>query len=312
MKTVLIAEITEVCQVTPTPNYLQTDFFGDQHSLQSNAFFSMFCDIKEFTRRPHLGLFPRAESKPPMPYPEYMIRRLRPFDPQAIRLVIFDLDGTLIDSRLDLVHSVNAALRHIERPELPADVIASYVGDGAPVLIQRALGKEAGDEALIRRGLEFFLAYYREHKLDHTTVYEGMKETLAEIQRLTNPAIENAQKTNGKMRHLAVLSNKPVNPSRAILEALGLSSFFARIYGGNSFATKKPDPEGAKQLLVDLGVAPEEAAIVGDSHVDIKTGRNAGVWTVGVTYGFAPHTLNHADPDILVDSPAELSELFVS
>ena len=112
-----------------------------------------------------------------------MIRTRRAFDPHSIKLVIFDLDGTLIDSRLDLVHSVNAALRHIERPELPDDVIASYVGDGAPILIQRALGGEAADEALVRRGLEFFLSYYREHKLDHTTVYPGIAQALAEIQR---------------------------------------------------------------------------------------------------------------------------------
>ncbi len=105
-----------------------------------------------------------------------MIRTLRAFDPHSIKLVIFDLDGTLIDSRLDLVHSVNAALRHIGRPELPDDVIASYVGDGAPVLIQRALGGETIDEALVRKGLEFFLSYYREHKLDHTTVYPGIAE----------------------------------------------------------------------------------------------------------------------------------------
>src|SRR5215470_9394570 len=111
-----------------------------------------------------------------------MIRIRRAFDPHSIKLVIFDLDGTLIDSRLDLVHSVNAALRHIGRPELADDVIASYVGDGAPVLIQRALGGEAVDEATIRRGLEFFLAYYREHKLDHTTVYSGITDALASIQ----------------------------------------------------------------------------------------------------------------------------------
>ncbi len=107
-----------------------------------------------------------------------MIRTFRSFDPHSIKLVIFDLDGTLIDSRLDLVHSVNAALRHIGRPELPDHVIASYVGDGAPVLIQRALGGEAVDEAVIRQGLEFFLSYYREHKLDHTTVYTGIAEAL--------------------------------------------------------------------------------------------------------------------------------------
>src|SRR6201988_3889697 len=110
-----------------------------------------------------------------------MIRTLRSFDPQQIKLVIFDLDGTLIDSRLDLVHSVNAALRHIGRPALPDDVIASYVGDGAPILIQRALGGEAVDEGLIRKGLEFFLAYYREHKLDHTTGYEGVTDALAAV-----------------------------------------------------------------------------------------------------------------------------------
>src|SRR6202034_1168794 len=111
---------------------------------------------------------------------------------------IFDLDGTLIDSRLDLVHSVNAALRHIGRPALPDDVIASYVGDGAPILIQRALGREAVDEAIVRQGLQFFLSYYREHKLDHTTVYAGIHESLSAIQ----------SGSNGNPRKMAVLSNK--------------------------------------------------------------------------------------------------------
>ncbi len=229
-----------------------------------------------------------------------MIRTHRAFDPHSIKLVIFDLDGTLIDSRLDLVHSVNAALRHIGRPELPDDVIASYVGDGAPILIQRALGGEAVDEAVIRKGLEFFLSYYRAHKLDHTTVYPGIAEALAAIQN----------SANGVPRKLAVLSNKPVVPSRAIVEALGLGRFFSQIYGGNSFPTKKPDPEGARKLLEEYGVQPHQAAIVGDSHVDVDTGRNAGMVTVGVTYGFAPHTLADDPPDVLVDHPNELAALF--
>jgi phosphoglycolate phosphatase len=183
---------------------------------------------------------------------------------------------------------------------LPDDVIASYVGDGAPILIQRALGGEAVDDAVVRRGLQFFLAYYREHKLDHTTVYAGIRQALTAIQ----------QASNGAPRKLTVLSNKPVGPSRAIVEALGLGPFFQQIYGGNSFATKKPDPEGARRLLEENGVRAEQAAIVGDSHVDIETGCNAGLWTVGVSYGFAPHTLLEKPPDVLVDTPHELAEVF--
>jgi phosphoglycolate phosphatase len=229
-----------------------------------------------------------------------MIQVNRAFDASTIKLVIFDLDGTLIDSRLDLVHSVNAALRHIGRPDLPEDVIASYVGDGAPILIQRALGGEMVDEPTVRRGLQFFLAYYREHKLDHTIVYDGIRESLAAAQR----------GSNGTSRKLAVLSNKPVGPSRAIVEALGLGPFFTQVYGGNSFETKKPDPEGARKLLDEIGALPHETAIVGDSHVDIETGRNAGVWTVGVRYGFAPHTLHEPVPDVVIETPPELAKIF--
>ena len=156
-----------------------------------------------------------------------MIRFLRQFDPQAIRLLVFDLDGTLIDSRLDLIHSINAMLRHCDRPELPGELIASYVGDGAPVLVRRALG-ESAEETHFRAALEYFLGYYRLHKLDHTVVYAGIPEVLA---RLSVPF-------NGTQRLMAVLSNKPVNPSRDIVQALGLGSYFVRIYGGNSFPTK--------------------------------------------------------------------------
>jgi len=228
-----------------------------------------------------------------------MIRFLRPFDPHRIRLLVFDLDGTLIDSRLDLIHSVNAMLQHIGRPALDGDVIASYVGDGAPALVRRAVG-DTDDEVLFRRALEYFLGYYRLHKLDHTTVYEGIAQTLASV----------ANSKNGVRRQMAVLSNKPVNPSRDIVQALGLGDFFVRVYGGNSFTTKKPDPLGALTILRETGFAADEAMMIGDSSVDVLTGRNAGLWTCGATYGFAPQSLEDVPPDVLIESPQELGELF--
>ncbi len=229
-----------------------------------------------------------------------MIRFLRSFDPHRLRLLVFDLDGTLIDSRLDLVHSVNATLRHIGRPALAGDVIASYVGDGAPTLIRRVLGEaDMANETLLREALDYFLGYYRIHKLDHTTVYEAIPEILASL----------ASSSNGVRRTMAVLSNKPVHPSRDIVRALGLGDFFVSVYGGNSFSTKKPDPMGVQTIRQETGVPAAEALMIGDSSIDILTGRNAGMWTCGVSYGVAPHSLEEGPPDVLGESPRELGEL---
>src|SRR5204862_3737045 len=127
----------------------------------------------------------------------------RPIPAQKIKLLIFDLDGTLIDSRDDLVASVNAMLQHLGRHALPAEVIAGYIGDGAPMLVRRALG-DPDDEKFVAEALEFFLAWYREHKLDNTYVYDGVKEALTAI----------AHSANGRPRKMAVLTNKPVRPSQ--------------------------------------------------------------------------------------------------
>lgn len=218
----------------------------------------------------------------------------RPIPAESIKLLIFDLDGTLIDSRTDLANSVNGMLRHFGRNELPLDVIATYIGDGAPMLVRRALG-DPTDEHFVNEALHFFLTYYREHKLDTTTVYAGIPEALRSMR---------------DHRAMAVLSNKPVNPSRAIVEALGLAPFFRQVYGGNSFPTKKPDPMGAQQLLQEFQVHAAEAMIIGDSSNDILTGRNCGMWTCGCLYGFAPETLAHPVPDVLVEHPRELALVF--
>src|SRR5215468_11359797 len=144
-----------------------------------------------------------------------MIRSNRPIPIEQIRHLIFDLDGTLVDSRLDLSNSINAMLRHFGKPLLPNEVIASYIGDGAPMLVRRSLG-DPDDESFVQHALEYFLLYYREHKLDNTFVYPGIKEALDSIRA----------GRNGATTKMAVLSNKPVNPSRAIVEALGLSPYF--------------------------------------------------------------------------------------
>ncbi|HTV57634.1 MAG TPA: HAD-IA family hydrolase [Verrucomicrobiae bacterium] len=209
----------------------------------------------------------------------------------GVRILIFDLDGTLIDSKLDLAHAVNAALVHLGRPRLDHEIIFSFVGNGAPVLVRRALGQGATDEECAR-ALDFFLSYYRAHMLDNTRPYPGVREGLAVL----------------ASRPMAVLTNKPVNFSRAILDGLGLSPFFRVIYGGNSFEKKKPDPCGVDAILRDFAGEHHEAMMVGDSDVDILTARNAGIWAAAVSYGIGAHTLAAHPPDLMLGSLTELPE----
>jgi phosphoglycolate phosphatase len=226
----------------------------------------------------------------------------RPIPGEQIKLLIFDLDGTLIDSQLDLAHAVNAMLRHFGRNALTPQAIAGYIGDGAPMLVRRALG-DPDDGRYMHEALDFFLQYYREHKLDNTTLYPGIREALDSLRWAEN---------NGRRveRKFAVLSNKPVRPSSQILEGLGIRELFVQVYGGNSFATKKPDPMGANTILEETGTRPQEAIIIGDSEIDVITARNAGTWSCGVNYGFRPETLKLVPPDVLVDSPRELPLVF--
>jgi len=212
-------------------------------------------------------------------------------------LAIFDLDGTLIDSKLDIVHSVNAAREHFAMPPLSIETVSSYVGNGAPVLIRRAMGPDATEE-LIAQALEYFLAYYHHHKLDHTTLYPGVREALDRMQAAGI--------------HLAVLTNKPVTISEAILEGLALGGHFKYIYGGNSFEQKKPHPIGIDTLVSQLNASRAQTVMVGDSGVDIDTARAANVQACGVSYGFAPETLKTSPPDFMVDNLQQLADRVIA
>lgn len=224
-------------------------------------------------------------------------------------LLVFDLDGTLIDSRQDLCNSVNATLLHFHKPQLPDSVIASYIGDGVSMLVRRALGDPEGDkhdEEYVTEVITYFLDYYRAHKLDFTYVYPGVIESLEAI-RAEHPTLP-----------MAVLTNKPVNPSRYICDHLGLSRFFFQNYGGNSFHTKKPDPHGLLTLIAEASVltghsiTPAETVMIGDSHVDVLTARNAGARSIGCAFGLSPQSLITVPPDHLSQSPADWPTLFNS
>jgi phosphoglycolate phosphatase len=217
--------------------------------------------------------------------------------------LIFDLDGTLIDSEEDLAIAVNATRADAGLAPLTKDDVAAMVGRGATELIRQAV---PSDQARFRHSLEFFVQYYRKHSLEHTKLYPGTAEAIIEM--------------HGHGYTMGVLTNKPVRISRDILAALKLADKFRFIYGARgplpgpphpdgtvSFEEKKPNPVGILTMLKHTALHPRQALMVGDSAVDVLTGRNAGVWTCGVSYGFQPDSLRDNPPDILVDSLAELS-----
>lgn len=210
-------------------------------------------------------------------------------------LLIFDLDGTLIDSKRDLADSVNAMRVYLNEPPLADETVYSYVGNGAPVLVRRAL--PGRDEEEIARGLGFFLEYYRDHMLDATTLYPGVREALDQLLA-----------ADVKM---AVLTNKPVRFSEHLIKGLGLDGHFFRIYGGNSFEEKKPHPKGIELLMQESGMGRDRTIMVGDSAVDILTARNAQVKACGVSWGFQPETFADAPPDFVIDKMSDLVGLVI-
>lgn len=188
-----------------------------------------------------------------------------------MRLIVFDLDGTLIDSRADLASSVNAMLAEIGRPPLAEATVTDMVGEGARVLVGRALRAAGVDPAACPDALQRFLALYGGRLLDHTRPYEGVPEMLAALH-------EGAP--------LAVLTNKPASPTLRILAGLGLDRFFAAVIGGDAPYPRKPDPGALLHLMDRFQAAPDETLLVGDSRIDLQTARNAGARVCLAAYGY--------------------------
>jgi phosphoglycolate phosphatase len=231
-----------------------------------------------------------AGNDKPYGKPEEMTHKENRFS--AVRALIFDLDGTLIDSKLDLALSVNAMLDHMGRTQHVHETIFGFVGNGAETLVRKSLGEGVTDED-VKRGLAYFLSYYRSHMLDNTVLYPGVVEALEQFRELGRYS-------------MAVFTNKPVHFSRAIIEGLNLSRYFVAVYGGNSFERKKPDPMGIEVLLREMDATCDETMMVGDSQVDIMTARNSGIFACGVTYGFDLAGLRVHPPDVMVDNLMEL------
>lgn len=208
------------------------------------------------------------------------------------RLVIFDLDGTLIDSLADLAAATNHMLEQFGCRPLGLEEVRRLVGQGARRLVERAL--TGGSPEDVERGLTLFLDYNHSHIADRTVCYPGVPETIDTLRK--------------RRLRLAVVSNKNVALCREVLSVLGMDGYFEEIVGADSLPFRKPSPEPVLKLLSDFGVGKDEAIIVGDSINDIAAGRGAGIVTIGCTYGYGdPAEL--ADADYHVDSFQELLEL---
>ena len=212
-------------------------------------------------------------------------------------LVAFDLDGTLVDSIGDIARSANEAL--VERfgpsAELPVEVVKGFVGGGARLLIERCLAAIGEPPAGVDPVFERFLPLYRARLVETTRLFDGLFEALWVIERHAT---------------LAVLTNKPGDMSRSIVDALGLRGRFLDVIGGDDLATRKPDPEGLRLLATKAGVPIERVALVGDSAIDVRTAQAADALSIGVLWGYDREGLLAAKPDLVVDTPAALTRLF--
>jgi phosphoglycolate phosphatase len=207
------------------------------------------------------------------------------------RLIVFDLDGTLVDSSRDLATAVNGTLERLRpgTPALPLDVVRSYIGEGAGRLVSQSLAR-AQVQVAPETALAVFLEIYAGCLLETTRPYPGVPAALQALSSST----------------LAVLTNKPGGFSRTILQGLGLLEPFAAVVGGDEMPARKPDPAALLLLTERFQASAAETLFVGDSAVDVATARAAGVRVVGVSYGLDPEGLKAARPDLLLDDLAQL------
>jgi phosphoglycolate phosphatase len=215
-----------------------------------------------------------------------------------IQLVVFDLDGTLVDSSQDLAAATNALLADLGAVALSHEVVVSFVGEGAAVLVRRAL-ERAGLAPDTPQALQQFLRHYDTRLLDTTRPYPGMVETVAAIRAI---------------RRTAVLTNKPDRPTRQILQGLGMDGLFNDVAGGDSVLGRKPDPAGLLELVARAGVTTAETLLVGDSPVDLETARRAETHICLARYGFGYRFGGNEflGNEYFIDAPADLPAILTT
>ena len=215
------------------------------------------------------------------------------------RLIIYDLDGTLVDTLEDITAAANHMLDVLGAPAVAAQDIRRAVGRGVEELVARCLGTE--DPARIEQGVAVYRTHYAQHLADHSRLYPGAR---ALLDYFTPP------RAGGTGCRQAVVTNKPNPFSRDLLAALGIEGYFVAIVAGDAEYPRKPDPSAVQALMQRASAAPEETVVIGDSPVDVEAGRRAGVFTVGMRHGFADEDeLAAASPGALVGSFPELLAL---
>lgn len=210
---------------------------------------------------------------------------------RSLQCVVFDLDGTLIDSCADIAAALNHTLTTLGRPTLSLANVSRYIGDGALELVRRGL-QLASDDPRLHSAHATFLAYYAEHPVVHTCAYDGVFATLQQLQC-----------------RKALCTNKPRVITERVLEKLGLQEHFVSVVCGDDLATKKPSPEPLFHIARSVDVSPSTLVMVGDGAQDIRSGQAAGALTVGVSYGLHPEAMRDANPDYVIDDLRELPGL---